>query len=427
MKALHSLKIVPFKNRSRSISYRLTGTVLGERVRINFPSRPEAVAEFDHRTRDLQSSAMSAVLTSLPEERVREAEFAGKRLPSGTTLLQAADFFREHYRPLVPLSWAESIELFQAHLVAERKTLEATADDRAGELRQFSRFIEKRRIDRTDRLRPEDAKAWIYAADLEARSQRDRYDRLNQFCDWLVREKHATINPVAELIRPKVRVDPPAIFTPEQIKALLDAAWTDPEGPEMLPHFAICTLCGVRPGECVQLRSGDIFLEGPHPVIEVNKAKGGRSRRNVEVSDQLAAILRRCKELRLAPGFFSVRKFNRIRRDAGLFELWEKDIERHTFASYHYELHRDIDALVKTMGNSAKVLFTSYIRAVPHADAVKTAAIAADWAAPRRQSLEGRRADLWAKMDPKLLTPLQRAAVERWRQRQHAPGGGPGA
>jgi len=273
-----SLKILPFRNPSGAKVWRLRGVIDGERLRMNFPARAEAEVELAKRMQNAVTvRPLRNVLTRLSDDQVRDAELAQQRLPAGVPLAQAADFFALHFRPVAPLLWPDSINRIEQPLVNERKTKPETAAARAGELRPFARFAGEQKIAQTDQLRPEHAKAWIYAISLEARTQRDRYDHLKQFCAWLVREKHAAVNPVLELVRPKVRVDVPAIFTPAEAKALLDAAWTDPEGPQMLPHFAICMLSGVRPGECIQLQAADLFLDGPHPIIEINKAKGGAS------------------------------------------------------------------------------------------------------------------------------------------------------
>ena len=40
------------------------------------------------------------------------------------------------------------------------------------------------------------------------------------------------------------------------------------------------------------------------------------------------------------------------------------DILRHTYASHHYALHRDVRRLVYAMGNSEGILFRHYIRPV---------------------------------------------------------------
>jgi integrase len=416
---LHTLKIVPFANRSKTISFRVTGFVLGERVRKNFPSRAEAEAYFDKRTAPLGAGLpKTAVLTTLPEPVVREVEVSLPKLPAGKSVADAIEFFRKHFKPLTPLTWPDATSRYQIHLIEERKTEQVTGEARAADAAAFGKFAAEHRCERTDGITAALCKAWIYAKGLEARSQRDRYDRVNQFVAWLVREHHATFNPVPDLIRPKVRVDLPAIFAPDQAQALLAAAWTDPEGPQMLPHFAITLLSGVRPGECVRLTDADLKLDSARPVIEVNKAKGGRSRRVVSISPQLAEILKKCRELKLSPGFFSKRKFDRIRRAAGVHDIWEKDISRHSYASYTYEAEHDIEMLVADMGNSAKVLFTYYIRSVSRESATAYRSARVDWSAVRRRTMEGRRVDLWAKLPREVLSPEQRRAVALYNRRR---------
>lgn len=55
------------------------------------------------------------------------------------------------------------------------------------------------------------------------------------------------------------------------------------------------------------------------------------------------------------------RGFNRIRKLAGVFDIWDNDILRHTYASHHYAVKRDMNWLEKNMGNSAGVLKRSYL------------------------------------------------------------------
>lgn len=420
---LHTLKIVPFSNRGGTISFRVTGRVLKKPVRSNFPTREEAETYFHKRTEGLNNAApKTAILTTLAERVVREVESELPKLPAGKSIRDAVDFYVAHYKPLVPLPWADAADRYKTHLRRERKTEQATADRRELEAIAFARYVAKEHaLTVTEGVTKAMAKGWIYAPDLDDRSQRDRYDRLNQLLAWLISERHATFNPVPELPRPKVRQRVPAILTVEQIQTLLTEAWTDAEGPQMLPHFAITTLSGVRPDECRYLEPDDIHLDSAHPTIEVNRAKGGRSRRNVEICPALLAILKVCHEKRLSPGFFSKRKFDRVRKDAGLFDLWVKDISRHSYASYRYELDRDIDGLVKNMGNSAKVLFTNYIRAVTHEAAEVYDKLAPDWKAPRKVTLEGKRADLWEKLPRSVLSPVQRRIVaERAKRRESA-------
>jgi hypothetical protein len=79
------------------------------------------------------------------------------------------------------------------------------------------------------------------------------------------------------------------------------------------------------------------------------------------MSDNLKTILQACKKRGLPPGFFSKKAFDRTRKSAGLGEDWDNDILRHTYASHCWASKRDLNYLVKNMGNSEDVLKQSYL------------------------------------------------------------------
>lgn len=71
----HSLKIIPFKNRSGTMSFRLTGTILGMRVQKNFSTVEAAEAFRDELLRRAtQGKTWRTVETLLPESWLKEAE-----------------------------------------------------------------------------------------------------------------------------------------------------------------------------------------------------------------------------------------------------------------------------------------------------------------------------------------------------------------
>lgn len=385
------LKVVPFTNPSGATVYRVTGTHHGERVRKNFPDETAAQIFLNKHIATHDSRPPAPIITSLAARQVREAEAATLRLPPNTTLLQAVDFFAEHHRPLVPMALLDdekktgAITAFTHWLDTQRKNELVTILQRESVLKHFAT---ETRTARTDAISVARASAWIYAA-AGTRTQRDRFDLLNFFCEFLVRRKHLAANPVAELDRPVHKVRVPAVLTFDETWTLLQCALTDAEGPEMLPWFAVCALSGVRPDEAQRLTWANFYMEDEHRIIEVNAAKGGRSRRNVPISDPLWRILSWAKARELAPGSFSRRKFRRIRRRAGLESKWEKDLLRHTFASHRYVIDKDTTRLAGDMGNSERVLFQNYLRPVPLADGVRFQGLALHYSVPREKSAMG--------------------------------------
>lgn len=382
------LKIVGFTNPSGAVVHRVTGTFRGKRIRRNFSDAGIAQDFVNRHVAPQPGAALPRpVITVLPDATVRMAEAAVARLPAGTDLRQAVDFFATHFRPIVPLTMAQAASDFGDWLAGQRKNDLATVQRRKSTVLQFAAAAQ---LARTDEITAAKAKAWIYDAACSTRTQRDRFDWLNAFGAWLEKSRHAAHNVVAELERPVVKVDAPGVLTFDETWHLLHCALTDAEGPDMLPYFAICALSGVRPAEVPRLNGWeDVYLCAEHRLIEVNKAKGGRARRNATVSDALGRILAWSKARGLQPHFFSKRKFNRIRRRAGLLAKWEKDLLRHTHASHVYVVQRDTKRLMGDMGNSEQVLFQHYIRPVPLADGERMAGLCLHYSAPREKSAMG--------------------------------------
>ncbi len=395
------LKIVPFTNPSGKIVPRVTGTIRGKQVRRNFKDDGAAQAFVNkHIAPMLGAPIPRPIITILTDAQVRDAEAAVQRLPAGTRIGHAADFYLANFRPVAGTEIALAAARFEAWLLGERKNHPNTAARFKSNILQFAKAAD---VASTEAITEPMAAAWIYYKDASDRTQRDRYDWLNSFCGWLAKPKQklAARNVVADLERPVVKIDAPGVLTFDETWRLLQLALTDAEGPDMLPFFAICALSGVRPAEVPRLSASavdedgepnpwaDIYLDEEHRLIEVNKAKGGRKRRNVAIGDALWRILTWCKAQGLAPNYFSVRKFNRIRRLAGLFDKWEKDLLRHTHASHFYIVTKDTKRLTGDMGNSEHVLFQVYIRPVPLSDGVKMAGLCLHYSATRAKSLAG--------------------------------------
>ena len=167
-----------------------------------------------------------------------------------------------------------------------------------------------------------------------------------------------TSNPaekISELPEPKEEV---AIFTPDEIEGILQAA-----EPEIRPALAIGAFAGIRPEEILLLRwehvrfdHGDILVLGRH-------AKTG-SRRLVKITANLHTWL---GEGGVASEKVVPKNF-RKRRDAARIAAGV----RHSFASYHLALHEDAAATALQLGHTTtKMLFDSYRGLVRKPDAVR--------------------------------------------------------
>ena len=119
---------------------------------------------------------------------------------------------------------------------------------------------------------------------------------------------------------------------------------------------------------------------GEKPTIHVKPETSKRRRsRFVDISDNLLAWLLEYRKLsgRVAP---SPRLFRRMRKEilkAAGMKNWTPDITRHTFATYHYAMHKNIDDLQAQMGHTgdADVLCNHYKNHATKAEAAKFWAI----------------------------------------------------
>lgn len=402
------LKVLPRMRHDGVRSWLVSGTFQGKRVQIQRLDKSEAEKiALEHNLKIIESSKVNRpVVTSLSHERVVDAERAAAILPGWATLTEAAQFFAAHYRPVLPRKWSDVLVSYLARLRSEAKNAAVTVDTLEWILNAFARDWE---IETTDQITRETVKGWVFAEKIGSRTQRDRYDHMNRLCKWLLTEKAIFANPLENVPRPKVTTEPPTILTVPQIQRLLDCAWIDPAGPALLPYFALCVLGGARPLEVRRAEEGHFFLDDGHPIFEVWRSKtpwhtleltyaaadAPKPKKKAEhgAGGPLLPLLREFRNR----GFNIVgwrkgitvrwpkKQFDRVRLAAGVFDCWDNDIMRHSFASYHYALHHDIRWLEANLSTSERVLFDHYIRrTVRRSEAEAFGKIRVNFGAPRR-------------------------------------------
>lgn len=383
--AKNKLAVRPLRLSSGETCFEVFGWLLGTRIRKRFPTKADAEGfAFTERAKNVTSSHISRqTVTVLSEEQQADAERARTLLPSHASLTEAARFYVQHFKPVAAHPLREALVLYLHEKLHEAKNRQYTVDRTESMLNVFIR--ESGAVSTAD-ISTELERKWVFAPEVAVRTQRDRYDHLGRFNRWLMTKHWLLTNPMADVRRPDVEYGPPSIFSVEEVQRILTTAWTDPTGPNMLPFFAVCLLSGARPFEVRGAKEENFFIEESEgdPIFEVWKSK--TPWRTVELTQPLLGILRECKNRGINLAYFYKGKFDRIRRDAGVFKSWDNDIQRHTFASYHYALHRDINTLEKNLGTSERVLFTHYIRrTVRKSEAQAFTRIAIDWTAPPRK------------------------------------------
>ena len=172
---------------------------------------------------------------------------------------------------------------------------------------------------------------------------------------------HATVrgwadhNPAAKLDRVAEDRGLPSVFTPADVRNLLDAA-ADIE-PRMIPYYVIGTFSGLRPtNELRNLTWRNINLAEGFIRVEAATSKTRRLR-NVPLAENATAWLRQYAE-REGQLFYSRHHHEKIVKAAKL--KWGKDTMRHSYGSYLLAHTENEAAVASRMGNSVNIVHAHY-------------------------------------------------------------------
>jgi integrase len=193
----------------------------------------------------------------------------------------------------------------------------------------------------------------ITTQDLEA--------ELDRHCDWnattvhsvvqgwkialnfAVRRGYALKNPADRLELPKIVHDEPRVLTVDEARRLLAATLFSDRHP-LLPacraYLAIGMFAGIRPEEMERLEWSHVMLSTATITIKFANAKA-RDRRIVDIAPNLGRWLQPLAKQR---GKVLTQPIEDLRAAArGVLGLpkWPSDVLRHTYASYHYAMHRN--------------------------------------------------------------------------------------
>ncbi|MCH5284945.1 MAG: tyrosine-type recombinase/integrase [Akkermansiaceae bacterium] len=167
-------------------------------------------------------------------------------------------------------------------------------------------------------------------------------------------------NPVKAIECPPVYEERIIPLTGSQIRALMRAC-RHKDLCSMLPAMQLLLWCGVRPGEVRRLRWRDIDRREKVVYIEgrVSKTGGPRAVPLRGAARELLHNTRPGDEL-IAPRNWN-RLWRKLRKRAGLHN-WQRDVLRHTFASYHLKCFHNLPQLQEEMGHrDCNLLRTRYL------------------------------------------------------------------
>lgn len=158
-------------------------------------------------------------------------------------------------------------------------------------------------------------------------------------------------NPVAFIDIPQVKEKEIIPLTYKESMRLLKTA-SHPQFQACKPAIALMMYAGIRPEEIKRLRWKNLDLDEKEIIIRPSHSKTGGAR-HVTIYPPLYKILKNAypknADEAICPKHWP-QLWSQIRKKAG-FRHWQKDVLRHTFASFHVKNFHNLPLLQSLMGH----------------------------------------------------------------------------
>ncbi len=359
------------RNPSGSKAYRvdIAPTITGQnREQKQFPTQAEARSHASRRHEEITRFGHSAFSLSA-SQRHDATRALGLLLPYGLTLEDAAKLAILH-TPRIR-EGATTTQVRALFLKAPGRRKNKLTPRRPHTLRglkwRTARFEKTFGAVDVSKIQTDQVKEWLTAqGELSPVSLNNLRRALHAMFGFAVTEGYCRANPVTALPLYSAPERAPAILTVEQAKTLIQkAAETNPT-LGLLGYVTLGMFGGIRRAELERLEWSAFKAERRMVTIDGSIAKTG-SIRNVTLPANALAWLALCKTEsgRVTPRNLNHR-MRRLRFLAGMAHPGSNEL-RHSFASYHYDLHQNGPLTAALLGHSGgtRLLFEHYRSLVP--------------------------------------------------------------
>ncbi len=377
--ATDPFSIREFVNSSGSLSWRVSGTFAGERVRKNFADSASASAFCNEKNAAAALAASQvvqrAVVTSLSPADLAAAEAAAARGPwQLLTIIEAGVATLRARTAHADERVADLLPLFLADVHAGDRWL-ADLENRIGAMLRRSPGIT------LGELTPAVAREWLAQSGASVQTRRNNRSALSRFGSWLVDTGRMQTNPCAGVRIPRASTHaapPPRVLQAEQARTLL-ATCAAPEYRHALGHIVLTLLCGLRPSEAERLTWGEIALKRAEIAV-LGRKRGSKSR--VVPLQPAAVAWIKLLDRDAPPGRLFRKTLRHVWREAQLTH--SPDICRHTYATMRAAAGVPVAQLAAEMGNSERVIHAHYRAALSPTQAKAFWAIKPKGVAPQK-------------------------------------------
>ncbi len=197
---------------------------------------------------------------------------------------------------------------------------------------------------------------WLVKLKVKPVTQNNFRRVLSVFFNWGEKRGYCASNPVDHVEKVKESAERVEIFTPRQLRVILDAA-----PKETIPFLVIGAFAGMRPAEIGRLQWEDVDFANRRIDVRASVSKTAQNR-YVPMNDSLIKWLTPTKAAgKIAPQrvMKMVTKFrSHLEKEHGV--KWANDVLRHSYASYTYAQCDDAGKVAAWLGNSVTVMLKHY-------------------------------------------------------------------
>ena len=363
--------ITPKRNPSGSVAYRvdIPSTITGRRrEQRQFPARSEARDHASRRHQEITRFGHAAFLLSA-SQRNDAAKAIDLLAPHGLTLEDAAKLAVSHTPRIREKTTVTQVRTL--FLAAPGRRKNKLTQRRPHTLRglkwRTARFEKQFGLTDISSIQTAQVKEWIAAqGEMSPVSLNNMRRAIHAMFGFAVNEGYCRENPVTALPLYSAPERTPSILTVEQTALLIQKAAETEASLGLLGFVTLGLFGGIRRAELERLDWSAFKSERRMVTIEGSIAKTG-SIRNVVLPDNALAWLATCKNQsgRVTPKNLNHR-LRRLRFLAGLEQSGGNEL-RHSFASYHYDLHHNAPLTAAMLGHTGgtRLLFEHYRSLVP--------------------------------------------------------------
>jgi integrase len=392
----------PDKSKITSTSWRVVGWKRdksgkdGGRVRENYSNRDAAEARKATLVTEWLTGHIDRALqeTDLTRPQLRLAENAFARLGEDNEgdLMRAVEYWLEHGKKLTVKQSVRLDEAFKQYKQwldtkgwldddpdSDYELRALTVRNLKSRVNVFVNSVDNRYV---NEVTVDTIRDYLRARSISPKSKDNDRRGLSSFFSWAIDQGWTKVNPCQKKRRRrgKRNINPPAILTIDECKALLNAAEAY-KGGKLVPYVALCLFGALRPWEASRIKWGAIFLADGKIRIDGAISKTGRMR-VIEISPTLKAWLTKYQDKAIFPGNFR-RDFDLVKATAGFdgthhkprskkpviekpaddkpkLKDWIPDIMRHTAISHFFRNCGDYGFTAEWAGNSQEMITQYY-------------------------------------------------------------------